>query len=176
MSAAEVEMLDRIKSFFFREMAPPSEEDADGPNAEDLRIAACALLLEVAHADDHFSAGERRHLRDLVRRHFGLRAEAAAELIVVSESERQRRTDLWGFAKLVKAHYSTGQKLVLAEAMWGLVLADGRLAAREDYIMRKISRLVGLKTGYLAEARKRHEAESKTDPDSGTVETREKTP
>ena len=108
-----------------------------------------------------------------MRRHFGLRAEAAAELIVVAEDERQRRTDLWGFARLVKAHYSTGQKLVLAEAMWGLVLADGRLAAREDYIMRKISRLVGLKTGYLAEARKRHEAEAKAAPDSGAAPTRE---
>ena len=52
--------------------------------------------------------------------------------------------------------------------MWGLVLADGRLAAREDYIMRKISRLVGLKTGYLAEARKRLE-ETKADPETGTA-------
>ena len=128
MSAAEVDMLDRIKSFFFREMAPPNEEDAGGPSAEDLRIAACALLLEVAHADDHFSAGERRHLRDLVRRHFGLRAEAAAELIVVAEYERQRRTDLWGFAKLVKAHYSTGQKLVLAGSHVGS--GPGRRQAR----------------------------------------------
>ena len=176
MSAAETQMLDRIKSFFFREMAPAGGPDAEEPGAEDLRIAACALLLEVAHADDHFSRSERRHLRDLVRRHFGLRAEAAAELIVVAESERQRRTDLWGFTKLVKAHYSTGQKLVLAEAMWGLVLADGKLAAREDYIMRKISRLVGLKTGYLAEARKRHEAELETDAAPGAEQTPEKTP
>ena len=59
----------------------------------------------------------------------------------------RRRVDLWGFTNLIKTQYSIGQKLVLAEAMWGLVLADGVLAAREDYIMRKISRLVGLKTG-----------------------------
>ena len=176
MSAGETEMLDRIKSFFFREMAPTGGSGAGEPSAEDLRIAACALLLEVAHADDHFSRGERRHLRDLVRRHFGLRAEAAAELIVVAESERQRRTDLWGFTKLVKAHYSTGQKLVLAEAMWGLVLADGKLAAQEDYIMRKISRLVGLKTGYLAEARKRHEAETEADSVAGGERTAGRTP
>ena len=150
-------MIDRIKSFFSREMALPDSEAAGEPSAEELRVAACALLLEVAYADDDFSAGERKHLRGLVRRHFGLNRDAADELIALSEDERRRRVDLWGFTNLIKAKYSTGQKLVLAEAMWGLVLADGDLAAREDYIMRRISRLVGLKTGYLAEARKRHD-------------------
>lgn len=151
-------MIDRIKTFFFREMAPPAD-DADGaPGPEELRIAACALLLEVANADDFFSRDERRHLRGLVRRHFGLKSDAADELIVLAEEERRGSVDLWGFTNLIKTHYSTGQKLVLAEAMWGVVLADGELAAREDHIMRKISHLIGLETGYLAEARKRLES------------------
>ena len=151
-------MIDRIKSFFFREMAPPADDAGGGPGPRELRIAACALLLEVANADDFFSAGERRHMRALVRRHFGLKSEAADELIMLAEDERRGSVDLWGFTTLIKTHYSTGQKLVLAEAMWGVVLADGELADREDYIMRKISHLIGLETGYLAEARKRIES------------------
>ncbi len=152
-------MIDRIKAYFLREMAPPEDVSADGPGAQELRIAACALLLEVANADDYFSEGERKHVRSLVRRHFGLKRDAADELIVLAEEERRGRVDLWGFTNLIRTHYSTGQKLVLAEAMWGVVLADGKLAAREDYIMRKISGLVGLETGYLAAARRRHESE-----------------
>ena len=151
-------MIDRIRSLFLQEMAPPAETGAAGPGAAELRIAACALLLEVANADDYFSDGERKHLRSLVRRHFGLKRAAADELIALAEEERRGRVDLWGFTNLIKTHYSTGQKLVLAEAMWGVVLADGELAAREDYIMRKISALVGLETGYLAAARRRHES------------------
>lgn len=153
-------MIDRIKAYFLREMAPPEDVGADGPGTQELRIAACALLLEVANADDYFSEGERKHVRSLVRRHFGLKRDAADELIVLAEEERRGRVDLWGFTNLIRTHYSTGQKLVLAEAMWGVVLADGELAAREDYIMRKISGLVGLETGYLAAARRRHESES----------------
>lgn len=149
-------MIERIRAFFHREMTPPPERP-DGPNAEDLRVAACALLLEVAYADDHFSADERKHLRNLVRRHFGLKREAVDELIVLADDERRRRVDMWGFANLIREHYSIGQKMVLAEAMWGLVLADGNLAGREDYIMRKISALLGLKPGYLSEAKRRHE-------------------
>ena len=124
-------MLDRIKTFFLREMAPPADDAEGEPGPEELRVAACALLLEVANADDFFSRGERRHVRGLVRRHFGLKRDAADELIVLAEEERRGSVDLWGFTNLIRTHYSAGQKLVLAEAMWGVVLADGELAARE---------------------------------------------
>lgn len=140
----------------FRRDAPPPAEPRKGPSAEDLRIAACALLLEVAYADDDFVANERRHLREVVRRHFRLGAEDADELIAAAEDERRSSVDLWAFTALVREHYSVGQKMVLAEAMWGLVLADGRMEQGEDYVMRKISGLLGLRAGYLSEARRRH--------------------
>ena len=101
-------MIDRIKTFFFREMAPPADDAEGGPGPRELRIAACALLLEVANADDFFSRGERRHMRALVRRHFGLNSEAADELIVLAEDERRGSVDLWGFTNLIRTHYSTG--------------------------------------------------------------------
>ena len=151
-------MIDRFKSFFFREMALPADSGGGrnpAPRNCVLRPAPCSSRLrtrrplQLERAEAHAC---------LVRRHFGLKHDAADELISIAEDERRRRVDLWGFTNLIKTQYSIGQKLVLAEAMWGLVLADGVLAAREDYIMRKISRLVGLKTGYLAEARKRLES------------------
>ncbi len=148
-------MLDKVKSFFFREMSPPADVTSEQPDGEDLRVAACALLLEVAHADDDFSEEERVHLRDLVKRHFGLPKAAVDELVTLAEDRRRASVDLWGFTALIRENYSLGQKLVLAEAMWGLVLADGVLAEREDYLIRKISRLLDLKPGYLSEARKR---------------------
>lgn len=151
-------MIERIRSFLHGGVASPTTEVLEDAAPENLRIAACALLLEVAYADDYFSADERRHLRSLVRRHFGLKPEAAEELIALANEERRRRVDLWGFTVLIRDNYSVGQKLVLAEAMWGLVLADGDLGGREDYILRKISSLLGLKACYLSEARKRHES------------------
>ena len=156
-------MLDKVKSFFFREMAPPPEDKAVR-SAEELRIAACALLLEVAFADDGFSEEEASHIRDLVQRHFDLPPAAADELIALSEDERRNSVDLWMFTSLIRENYSTGQKLVLAEAMWSLVFADGVLAEREDQLMRKISGLLDLKPGFLSEARKRVVAASE-DPE-----------
>ncbi len=132
-----------------------------------MRLAACALLLEVAYADDDFVANERQHLVDVVRRHFRLKPEDAHELISAAEDERRESVDLWAFTTLIREHYSVGQKMVLAEAMWGLALVDGRIENREDWVMRKISGLLGLKAGYLSEARRRHESRRRPPDEPG---------
>ncbi len=149
-------MMESIRSFFLSNMTERSEGEAEG-HPPDLKLAACALLLELAYADDEFTDAERVHLGGAVRRQFGLDEVQAAELIDLAEEQRAKAVDLWSFTNLIADHYSLGQKMVLAEAMWGLVFSDGELANREDYLMRKISGLLRLEPGYLAEARKRVE-------------------
>ena len=158
-------MIESIRQFFMANMAEPEQ---DGPEAQpaDLRLAACALLLELAYADDDFSEAERVHLKGAVRRQFGLDEDQAVELIELAEQQRADAVDLWTFTNLVAEHYSLGQKMVLAEAMWGLVYSDGELASREDYLMRKISGLLRLEPGYLAEARKRVEEQHPPDEET----------
>ena len=158
-------MIESIKQFFMANMAEPAEE-GDEAQPDDLRLAACALLLELAYADDEFTEEERVHLEGAVRRQFGLDGQQAQELIKLAEEQRADAVDLWTFTNLVAEHYSLGQKMVLAEAMWGLVYSDGELASREDYLMRKISGLLRLEPGYLAEARKRVEEQQAPDRES----------
>lgn len=147
-------MLDSIKNFFQTTMNPP--EDAE-PHVRkrDIRLAACALLLELAWADDEFTEDERRHLQSAIRRQWALDHHQADELIRMAERQRNSAVDLWQFTRLIKDHYSVGQKMVLAEIMWGLVYSDGELASKEDYLMRKICNLLDLRPGYLSEARRR---------------------
>lgn len=147
-------MLQSIKSFFASSMTPPAETEASG-GGKDIRLAACALLLELANADDEFTDDERQHLESAVRRQFGLDEEEAAKLLDLAQQEREEAVDLWQFTNLIAENYSTGQKMVLAEIMWGLVYSDGDLASKEDYLMRKICNLLRLEPGYLAEARQR---------------------
>jgi len=147
-------MLDQIRSFFQSAMSPPADAEP-GDRQHDIRLAACALLLELAWADDEFTDDERQHLESAIRRQYGLAPADAEELIAVAEAARAEATDLWQFTRLIKEHYSLGQKMVLAEIMWGLVYSDGDLAAREDYLVRKICSLLDLEPGYLSEARKR---------------------
>ena len=116
-------------------------------------------MLELAYADSEFTADEQAHLEAAVRRQFGLDAAEAEKLIKLAEDAREESVDLWQFTNLIAENYSLGQKMVLAEIMWGLVYSDGDLASKEDYLMRKICNLLRLEPGYLAEARKRVEGE-----------------
>lgn len=148
-------MLDSIKSFFRDAMSPEADEPRDEASQHDVRLAACALLLELAYADDEFTDDEREHLESAVRRQYGLEDDEAERLMTLAEEERRSAVDLWQFTNLIAEHYSVGQKMVLVEIMWGLVYSDGDLASKEDYLMRKIFNLLRLKPGYLAEARRR---------------------
>jgi uncharacterized tellurite resistance protein B-like protein len=147
-------MLDSIKSFFDSSMTPRGE-GRDTTSQADIRLAACALLLELAYADDEFADEERAHLERAIQRQYGLGTEQAERLIELAEEARSQAVDLWQFTNLIADHYSLGQKMVLAEIMWGLVYSDGELADKEGYLMRKICNLLRLEPGYLAEARKR---------------------
>jgi len=159
-------MLDTIRSFFHRTMHAAgvsderTEADAALEERHRLHIAACALLLELAHADDEFSEAERIHLEAVVRRHLDVDRETAQSLLDLAEQERMQAIDLYQFTSLIRDSYDLGQKTLLAEIMWGVVLADGRIERHESYLLRKIANLLDLKPGYLAQARKRAAADS----------------
>ena len=149
-------MLDAIKQFVARRIVPQesgsqSAESQPGPPA--LQLAACALLLELAHADDEFSPAERTHIESALGRHFGLDSDTARELIELAQAERREAIDHYQFARVVTQHYDLGQKMVLAEAMWGVILADSEISRHESYLVRKLANLLDLAPVYLSQAR-----------------------
>lgn len=156
-------MLESIRSYFQKRMRPeaapdPETASADGATDADTRrlhLAACALLLELAHADDQFTEDERIHIEAVMRRHFGLDEATALELMDLAESERADAIDLYQFTSLIRQNYDLGQKTLLAEIMWGLILTDGKIAEHEAYMLRKIANLLDLQPGYLSAAKKR---------------------
>jgi uncharacterized tellurite resistance protein B-like protein len=157
-------VIESFKQFFTDRMAPArrhngsaASTDADALEAErhQLHVAACALLLEIAYADDEFSDSERHHICAVLQRHFDLDEETANALIEIAEAERNHAIDLYQFTSLIRQHYDLGQKTLLAEIMWGVVLTDGEVARHEGYMLRKIANLLALEPGYLAAARNR---------------------
>ena len=150
-------MLGAIRRFVRERLAGiESLEAAPGgtPSPDRVQLAACALLLELAHADDEFSPEERRHIEATLQRHFGLDEASGAELLRLAEAARAESLDHFQFTRLVAAEYSLAQKLVLAELMWGVILADGRLSDHETHLVRKMASLMQLEPAYLAEARR----------------------
>lgn len=151
-------MLDPIRAFFGTRLQQPGMSEqtagADERTAR-VRLAACALLLELAHADAEFTDEERAHIEGVLERHFALPAGDVQELIALAERERQSSIDHFQFTRLIAEHYDLGQKLLLAEAMWGVILADGTIANHEAYLVRKLANLLDVEPGYLSAARRR---------------------
>ena len=148
-------MLDSIRALFGGASATRAAQAepgaASGPDP--LHVAACVLLLDIAYADGEFSAPERAHLEEVLDRHFSLPPEAGRELIAYCESQRAKAVDHFQFTSVLQRAYDVGQKMVLAEIMWGLVLADGEIAEHEQYLTRKIANLLDLEPGYLSTAK-----------------------
>lgn len=151
-------MLERIRRFVDRHIAPPPSPAADTTaDGTGIAVAACALLLEVAHADGEFTPAEQERIADALARHFELDESTREELVALAEAERRQSVDHFQFTRLINQHYDLGQKMVLAELMWGVVLADGAIAKHEAYLVRKLARLLELEPAYLAQARRRAE-------------------
>ena len=144
-------MFDAIRKIFSGETSQRPEDTS--PGVDPVHLAACTLLLDVAYADGEFSAPERAHREEVLARHFGLDAEAGAQLLEIAEQERARAVDHFRFTSVLLRNYDIGQKVVLAEVMWGLVLADGQVAEHEHYLARKIANLLDLPPAYLSSAK-----------------------
>jgi uncharacterized tellurite resistance protein B-like protein len=132
----------------------PGDSGAAAAGADPVALAACALLLEVAHADGEFSEAERLHIENAVGRHFGLDGATTAELLRLADEERRTSIDHFQFTRVIAEEYDLGAKMVLAEILWGVILADGKIAAHEEYLVRKLANLLQLEPGYLSEARR----------------------
>lgn len=146
-------MLDAIRRFVTGRITPVEGQVVDR-STPSVQLAACALLLELAHADGEFSLEEQRHIEGALIRHFGLDEATGTELIALAEAERGKSIDHFQFTRLIAEQFDLGQKMVLAELMWGVILADGRLADHEAHLVRKMAHMLELKPGYLAEARR----------------------
>ena len=147
-------MLDALRALFAGKAPPPAASSSDTASAIDpIHLAACALLLEIAWADNEFSAPERAHLEDVLTRHFNLTADEGRRLMEVADEARRNSVDHYRFTSVLKKSYDTGQKMVMAEVIWGLALADGEIAEHEHYLTRKIANLLDLEPGYLSAAK-----------------------
>jgi uncharacterized tellurite resistance protein B-like protein len=150
-------MLDAIRRFVSERLVGASNVPAGAaaaPGPSRVQLAACALLLELAHADGEFTAEEQQHIERTLVRHLGLDEATGAELLQLAEAERAQSLDHFQFTRLIAAGYDWAQKMALAEIMWGVILADGRLSDHETHLVRKLASLMQLEPADLAQARR----------------------
>ncbi|OGR06243.1 MAG: hypothetical protein A2511_01895 [Deltaproteobacteria bacterium RIFOXYD12_FULL_50_9] len=108
------------------------------------RIAACVLLLEVAHADDECSPAEMAHIVETVKARFALSQAYATELLELADRERRNSVDLWQFTNYLNQKLSKDEKMAVLEDVWRIIFVDGHLEMHEDHLAHKLANLLQL--------------------------------
>jgi uncharacterized tellurite resistance protein B-like protein len=159
-------ILDAIRRFVTDRLAgDPAADVAAAGGPTPVQLAACALLLELAHADGEFSADEEAHLRRALGERFGLDEATGAELLRLADAARTESLDHFQFTRLIAAEYDLPRKLELATIMWGVILADRRLSDHEAHLVRRMASLMQLDPVALSEARRAAESSLQRGPE-----------
>ena len=118
-----------------------------------LRIATCAIMIEIANSDDEFTDGERTRIVEILSLKFDLSDDEAHELIEIAQERIKESIDIWGFTKTLNKIFTEDQKIRVLEAIWTVIYADGQLSQHEDSLVHKLSYLLGLKHKQLIDAK-----------------------
>ena len=101
----------------------------------DIRVAACALLLEMAYVDDKFTPDERKTIVRTLIRHFGVDGRGAEELIALAEERVLTNPQPTSYTEQLVAEYDQDQRIMLAEMLREVASADGLLGQHEDWLL-----------------------------------------
>jgi uncharacterized tellurite resistance protein B-like protein len=146
--------LDAIRRYFASRISGPPEE----PSRDRVTIAACALLLEIAHAEAGLGTDERARI-ERAARDMGVAPEDLREVLRLAEEERRESVDLYQFTRLVSEKFSREERLRLLEVIWGVVYSDGALTAAENQLARRIAELLGFQHPEVQAVRERIKGE-----------------
>lgn len=144
-------MLDSLKRFFDKFSDDTSRGAVDG--TDPIRIATCALFLELARIDEQFSPDEVEMILGLLKEQYNLPEAHARALMEEADAERDASVDLWQFATLINQNYSVTEKIKVVETLWQIVFVDGRMDKYERYLMLKIGNLLRLDHDQLIQAK-----------------------
>ena len=145
-------MLSSLKKIFAKVSTNGSEQVHES-SEHDIRVATCALLVEIARIDETFTEQELELVLSILKEKYDLSAEHADALIVEAEAELKQSVDLWRFARLINENYSNEEKIEIVETLWQIVYVDGKMDQYEHYLMSKLKNLLRLSHNQLIDAK-----------------------
>lgn len=153
-------MIKRLIDQVVNVIATPERDDVSEQEREDaLRLATAVLMIDVARADHEFDESEFDRILELVRAHFKLDPEAAAQLVVAANERSDEAVSAYEFTQLLHEHLDEDEKARIVALLWQIAYADGRLDKYEDAFVLKISDLLYVSRGRVM--RLKHDARPK---------------
>ena len=141
-------MIDVVKRFFNKATLKVNEASSQ-TTEHDIRVATCALFVEIARIDEKFTEAEMNSIVSILKEKYSLSSEHADALITEAERELEKSVDLWQFARLINENHSNEEKIKIIETLWRIVYVDGKMDQYEHYLMNKLQNLLRLSHNQL---------------------------
>lgn len=145
-------MRDIVKRFFSKTV-PAGSAARESETAHDVRVATCALFLEMGRIDKTFTPEELKTILGILKAKYGLSPKDADDLIAEADQKLSERIDYWHFTHLINTHYSTPEKIEIVETLWKIVFVDGKMDQYENYLVHKLANLLNLSHQQLIDAK-----------------------
>lgn len=152
-------MLESLKRFF-ENRAGTDPGKSKQRSGDDILVAVCALLVEMARIDEQFTAAEMDTILGELIERYGLSRAHAQNIVAEADRALENSLDLWQFARCINTDYTIAEKLELVDTLWRIVYLDGKMDAHEHYLMSKLKNLLHLDNEQLIASKLKMRAES----------------
>ncbi|MFH1985391.1 MAG: TerB family tellurite resistance protein [Pseudomonadota bacterium] len=153
-------MLESLKRFFEKRTGADPGQSQQRPD-DDILVAICALLVEMARIDEQFTTAEMDAILGVLVERYGLSPAHAQDIVAEADRALEDSLDLWQFARRINEHYTIAEKLEVVDTLWRIVYLDGNMDAHEHYLMGKLKNLLRLDHDQLIASKLKIKAEGR---------------
>jgi uncharacterized tellurite resistance protein B-like protein len=149
-------MIEALKKLFSE-----PQGDAQQSTDEKRKLAAAALLVEVARADFQQDGKEEEEIASLLADTLSVERAAIDELLADATDAVDSASSLYEFTRLINEHYSREEKIALVESMWRVAYADQKLHKYEEALIRRVATLIYVDHVDFIQSKLRSQSEDK---------------
>jgi len=148
-----VSIFAKISSVFVEKEGSLSNIKINNISAE--KLAAAALMVEVALQDGQFDASERSAIEKSLTQKLNLSTDDAKELLELAEDKQNQSVQILSFTKEIKNHFDDQGRAHIMEMLWEVVFSDGEEDNYESNLMRRIAGLLYISDKESGDIRKK---------------------
>jgi uncharacterized tellurite resistance protein B-like protein len=148
------ELVDRFKDYV-QTLSDESVESLENISERDLQMAMSVLLVQVLRADLQIRDEELAAVPGAIQEILGLEHDDAVALMRAAAHAARDSDGMRVAMSRLDRHLNRRQRLQLVEWLWRIAMADAEIASQEEYVIRKVSEMLGLGTADVLEAKVR---------------------
>ncbi len=132
-------MFDFLKKILGDESNSDSSKSVtESDRIQKVQVATCAVLLEVAKADNNFTEVEKNKIFKIIKNTFRISDQYISELMELAESKIEKSVSMYEFTNKINNYFSQEEKFEILINLWKLVLVDGSIDPQEDHLIKKV--------------------------------------